>query len=324
MSRYRTPLRYPGGKQKLAPFIVELLRENDLIGGHYAEPYAGGAGVALELLLDNLVSKVHLNDSSVPVYAFWKSVVSKPDELCRMISTASLTVEEWRRRRDIVRNPRGHSQLEVGFSAFYLNRCNRSGVLSGGLIGGLAQNGEWRMDARFSRNELIRRIEVIATRSDSIVLKNWDAERFIQEHIPKLPENSLVYCDPPYFEKASRLYLNSYRPSDHERIAEIIQNGIVRKWVVSYDSAPEILGYYANRRSFLYDLQYNASRVYKGKEVFVFSDDLSLPRSSKLPYIDHAIQASAPLLARKRATRRPAPPSTPIRSSAAKATATGL
>lgn len=299
MSRFRTPLRYPGGKQKLAPFIVELLRENNLIGGHYAEPYAGGAGVALELLLDNLVSKIHLNDSSVPVYAFWKSVLTKPEELCRLISSASLTVDEWRRRRDIVRNPRGHSQLEVGFSAFYLNRCNRSGVLSGGLIGGLAQDGEWRMDARFPRNELIRRIEVIATHSDSIVLKNWDAERFIQEHIPKLPEKSLVYCDPPYFEKASRLYLNSYHPSDHERISEIIQKNLVRKWVVSYDSAPEILAYYANRRSFLYDLQYNASRVYKGKEVFVFSDDLSLPVSSKLPYIDHALQASSHLLAQR-------------------------
>ncbi|MBW5807278.1 DNA adenine methylase [Burkholderia sp. COPS] len=296
MSRYRTPLRYPGGKQKLTPFILEIIQANDLIGGHYVEPYAGGAGVAMELLLDNRVSKVHLNDSSLPIYAFWRSVLSKPDELCRMISTASLTVEEWKRRREIVRNPKGHSQLEVGFSTFYLNRCNRSGVLSGGLIGGLAQDGDWRMDARFSRNELIRRIEVIASRSSSIVLKNWDAERFMEEYVPTLPMETLIYCDPPYFEKASRLYLNSYAAADHERISNVIQRQLVRKWVVSYDSAPQILSYYGARRSFLYDLQYNASRVYKGKEIFVFSDDLKLPTESALSFINYAIEASGELL----------------------------
>lgn len=296
MSRYRTPLRYPGGKQKLTPFILEILRANDLIGGHYVEPYAGGAGVAMELLLDNQISKVHLNDSSLQIYAFWRSVLSKPDELCRMISTASLTVDEWKLRREIVRQPKGHSQLEIGFSTFYLNRCNRSGVLSGGLIGGLAQDGEWRMDARFSRNELIRRIEVIASRSSSIILKNWDAERFMGEHIPTLPVETLVYCDPPYFEKASRLYLNSYAAADHERISKVIQRDLSRKWVVSYDSAPQILDYYSKRRSFLYDLQYNASRVYKGKEIFVFSDDLELPQESSLPFINYAIEASDELL----------------------------
>ncbi|AQQ28876.1 DNA adenine methylase [Burkholderia cenocepacia] len=290
MSRYRTPLRYPGGKQKLAPFISEILEANDMIGGHYVEPYAGGAGVALELLLDNKVSKIHLNDCSVPVYAFWRSILSKPEEFCRLISSASLTVDEWKRRREIVRQPKGHSQLEVGFSAFYLNRCNRSGVLSAGLIGGLEQSGEWKMDARFPRNELIRRIELIASRSSAIVLKNWDAERFMVDHVASLPLETLVYCDPPYFEKASRLYLNSYCEEDHRRISNTIQNDLGRRWVVSYDNAPQIVEYYSNRRSFVYDLQYNASRVYKGKEVFVFSDDLTLPRSSSLRYIDEVIQ----------------------------------
>lgn len=293
MTRYYTPLRYPGGKQKLTPFILELIRANDLQGGNYVEPYAGGAGVALELLLGNHVSKIHLNDSALPVYAFWRSVLSKADELCDLISRASLTVEEWKLRREIVRNPKGHTLLELGYSTFYLNRCNRSGVLSGGLIGGLDQTGEWKMDARFSRNELIRRIEVIASRSSSIVLKNWDAERFIEDHVQGLPENTLVYLDPPYFEKASRLYLNSYAEEDHERIAEFIQSKLTKKWVVSYDSAPQILNYYRRSRSFLYDLQYNASTVYKGREIFVFSDDLKLPSASKLPAIEVALKNSS-------------------------------
>ncbi len=290
MSKHRTPLRYPGGKQRLAPFILELLIENDGIGSHYVEPYAGGAGVAMELLLSNHVSHIHLNDSSVPIYAFWKSVLFRPDELCRRIASASLTVEEWKKRRAIVRSPAEHDDLDVGFSALFLNRCNRSGVLSGGLIGGIGQHGTWRMDARFPRNELIRRIEIIASRRDSISLQNWDAEKFILEYIPSLPANTLVYCDPPYFEKSHRLYLNHYESDDHARIAKVIQNRLFRKWVVSYDGVPDILNYYSERRAFLYDLQYNASRVYKGKEVFIFSDDLDVPTCSSLSYINDALE----------------------------------
>jgi DNA adenine methylase len=286
MSRYRTPLRYPGGKQRLAPFIHELLVENELIGGHYVEPYAGGAGVAIELLTREQVSEIHLNDSAVPVYAFWRAVLTQPEELCRRISTASLTVDEWMIRREIVRSPAEHDELEVGFSALYLNRCNRSGVLSGGLIGGLAQRGHWLMDARFPRNELIRRIEVIAALADRVHVRNWDAERFIRDYVPQLPLNTFVYCDPPYFNKSSRLYLNRYQPDDHARLAGVIQHAITHKWIVSYDNAAEIRDVYRDRRSFVYDLQYNASKAYKGREVFFFADNVGIPRKSSLSYID--------------------------------------
>jgi DNA adenine methylase len=285
-----TPLRYPGGKQKLTPFILELLTENDGIGGHYVEPYAGGAGVALELLLANKVSHIHLNDSSFPLYAFWRTVLYNSDRLCRLISSASLTVDEWKKRREIVKHPVGYDELEVGYSTFFLNRCNHSGVLSGGLIGGLSQTGEWKMDARFPRNELIRRIELITSMRDSITLTNLDAEEFITEHIPHFPIRTFVYCDPPYFKKSKNLYMNHYKDEDHRRIAEVIQERLPRKWVVSYDDADEILSYYSGRRMFVYDLQYNAARVYKGKEVFVFSDDLNIPFRSTLSYINQAIQ----------------------------------
>jgi len=289
MNRYLTPLRYPGGKQRLAPFVLELLVENEGIGGHYVEPYAGGAGVAVDLLLNNHVCHIHLNDSSLPIYAFWNSVISNPDDLCRRISSASLDVGEWKKQREIIRSPVGHDEIEIGFSTLYMNRCNRSGVLSGGLIGGLEQTGEWKMDARFPRNELIRRIEVIASKKNSITIRNLDAEKFILEYIPYLPTNTFVYCDPPYFEKSRRLYLNRYEKQDHTRIAQVIQKQLPRKWVVSYDASAEILSYYSERKAILYSLQYNASRVYKGQEVFIFSDNLRVPSNSSLPYIDEAL-----------------------------------
>jgi DNA adenine methylase len=265
------------------------MTENGITGGHYAEPYAGGAGVAIGLLLNQVVNHIHLNDSSRPIYAFWHSIINYPEELCRRIRGASLTVEEWKKQREILRHPDQYGELDLGYSTLYLNRCNRSGVLTGGIIGGLDQTGPWKMDARFPRNELIRRIENIAAKRDAITVHNLDAERFILEYVPTLPDQTLVYCDPPYFSLSSKLYLNQYQAGDHKRVAEIIQEQLPRRWVVSYDSAPEILSYYDSRRSFLYDLQYNASRVYKGREIFVFSDDTVIPSKSSLPYINKVI-----------------------------------
>ena len=292
MSNYKTPLRYPGGKQRLTPFVLELMVENDLIGGDYAEPYAGGAGVAIALLLEKKVSHIHLNDSCTGIYAFWRSVLNQTHEFCKRITDTRLTVKEWRRQQEILSRPAEFNQIDVGFSAFYLNRCNRSGILSGGLIGGLKQDGKWKMNARFPRKELVQRIEAIAAKRKSITVKNMDAEKFILGYLPQLPEKSLVYCDPPYFHKASRLYLNHYKPKDHAQIAKVIQKSVGHHWIVSYDGAPEILKCYAERRSFLYDLQYNAAKAYKGREVFFFSDELKIPKTSTLPNIAAALQES--------------------------------
>ncbi|MGY6276903.1 DNA adenine methylase [Methylomonas sp. MgM2] len=296
MAQNRTPLRYPGGKQKLTPFILEIILANGLEGGHYIEPYAGGAGVAMELLVDGHVDHVHLNDSSYHIYSFWQSVLTQTEAFCSKISRSLVNVEEWLGHREILRHPDEHSLLEVGFATFYLNRTNRSGILNAGVIGGFKQNGRWKIDARFPMNDLIRRVELIGSLRDHITVCNLDAEQFFLTHFPTLPENSLVYCDPPYFEKGSRLYLNHYKQDDHERISELIQGLDNIKWIVSYDGAEEILAYYADRRKFLYDLQYNASRVYKGSEVFIFSDELVIPRISSVPYISHALKLNSNLL----------------------------
>lgn len=295
VSRYKTPLRYPGGKQRLAPFILEVLEKNNLVGGEYAEPYAGGAGVAIELLLSGKVSKIHLNDSSRAVHYFWYAILNHTDEFCRRIEDAKMTIDEWRLQREILSQPDRFSSMALGYSLFFLNRCNRSGIPSptAGVIGGLKQEGIWKMDARFPRKELVKRIRAIADKKDSIVLKNWDAEEFIKEYIPKLPEKTLVYCDPPYYHKAKRLYLNHYKHDDHERIADVIQKKITHPWLVSYDGVPEIIALYEKRKHFIYDLQYNAGRAYKGKEVFVFSDNLNVPEKSVLPSVDKALKDAA-------------------------------
>lgn len=300
VARYKTPLRYPGGKQRLAPFVREVLARNPSLHRNYVEPYAGGSGVAIELLLGNDVERVHLNDSSLPLFAFWHSVKHEPEKLCRLISRASLSMTEWERQREVIREPEGHALLTIGFSTFYMNRCNRSGVLTAGVIGGKGQVGRWRIDARFPRNELIQRIEAIATRADDIVLYNMDAEDFIRRKVNRLGSSTLVYCDPPYFERAERLYLNAYQPSDHARVARLIQEDLLHPWMVSYDGHSEIEKLYRRRRRFLYSIQYSAISSYAGSELFIFSDGLKIPASSSVPYVNIAL----PTVGRRRALAR--------------------
>lgn len=288
--RYGTPLRYPGGKQRLTPFVVEVLECNDAVGWNYVEPYAGGAGVAIELLLTKKVGRIYLNDSSRHIYAFWTAILTDPERFCRRIRRASLSVAEWKRHREVLRRPDEHTLFDVGFSTFYLNRCNRSGVLTAGVIGGMAQEGEWLIDARFPRNELIARIEVIAENADRIVISNQDAESFIRRRVNRLSTQTLVYCDPPYYERAKRLYLNTYEPADHARVAAVVQNELDRPWMVSYDSHPDVMALYPNRRMFTYSLQYSAVRSYAGREVFIFADSVKIPSASRLAYVDDGLR----------------------------------
>ncbi len=289
MGIHKTPLRYPGGKQKLTPFIREILRQNG-IRGHYVEPYAGGAGVAIELLLNEDVQCIHLNDSDLGIYAFWYSILNENEKFCREILIAALTVEEWKKHREVVKQPQNHSLFELGFSTFFLNRCNRSGVISAGVIGGLNQEGNYKIDARFSRNDLIRRIELVGRYKDRITVTNMDAESYINEYIPNLPDDCLIYLDPPYYNKAKALYLNAYHKKDHTRLAQTIQSRIDHNWVLSYDGVPQIIELYSNRRHFLYDLQYSAAKSYKGQEIFIFCDQLVLPHKCSLSSINEGLK----------------------------------
>src|ERR1035438_7770749 len=145
-----TPLRYPGGKAKLASYVKSLMKENRLLDGEYVEPYAGGAAIALELLFHEYVSRIHINDISKPVYAFWRSILRRTDDFCRRVRNTSLTVAAWDKQKYALQNPRDHDDLDLGFAMFFLNRTNRSGILNGGIIGGRDQTGPWKIDARYN------------------------------------------------------------------------------------------------------------------------------------------------------------------------------
>ncbi|HDS1605845.1 TPA: DNA adenine methylase [Stenotrophomonas maltophilia] len=274
---FYTPLRYPGGKGKLAPYVKSIMEANELVDGVYVEPYAGGAAVAMELVLQEYAKKVYINDISDGVSAFWRSILENTDSICALIQNTNVTIEEWHRQKNIQNNTSEHGDLELGFSTFFLNRTNRSGILGAGVIGGKSQSGKWKLDARFNKPDLIRRIHAIARVRDRIEFHQLDAIKFIDLVSPRLPAKSLIYLDPPYYVKGSDLYLHHYKHEDHVKISKRVSRLKSKNWIVSYDNAEPIHGMYRNFRSIVYGLSYSAQDRYKGAEAMFFSDSLAIP-----------------------------------------------
>ncbi len=273
-----TPLRYPGGKGKLAAYVKELIRVNRLYDGEYAEPYAGGAGIALELLLQEHVTRIHINDVSRPVYAFWKSVVNDTEVLCRLIKDTKLSVASWDRQKRIFANPDDSDDIQLGFATFFLNRTNRSGILNGGVIGGRDQTGPWKIDARYNADELVFRIQSIAKLRSRIKVTRQDAISFLRGGAANWPTNTLIYLDPPYFKQGRKLYYDYYQPKDHASVASFVARNLNnRTWIVSYDNVAEIRDLYKGFRSIVYNVGYTAREQRMGKEVMFFSNALAVP-----------------------------------------------
>lgn len=274
---YYSPLRYPGGKGKISNFIELLFKCNYLNGGHYVEPYAGGASVALALLINEFASVVHINDFDYSVFCFWDSIINQTDEFCKRVNDSSINVEEWKRQKHIQKNIQEFCTLDIGFSTFFLNRTNRSGILKAGIIGGLEQHGEWKIDARFNKADLIKRIKRIGLYKNRIKLYNIDAVSFIPKIAKELPSNSLIYLDPPYYKKGQDLYINFYKHNDHVKISNVIKELISINWIVSYDNVEPIRTLYSSFRQNAFDINYHAGKTSKGSEVFIFSNNLWVP-----------------------------------------------
>ena len=279
---YYSPLRYPGGKGKLASFMEYMIDQLGHQGGTYIEPFAGGAGIAMELLLRNVVSRIVINDYDKAVWSFWKAILTETDRFVEEIRMVPLTVDEWQKQHEILVTQNDKYSFELGFAAFYLNRTNRSGIIKGGVIGGQEQAKDWKMDVRFKREELVTRIQRIAARKKDIKLYNKDVNSFIKNYVPLYEENALIYFDPPYFRKGQQLYMNFFNYKDHVRIEQEIREHVNCDWIITYDYEPQIEEIYHNYNLRLYDLNYSVSTKRKANELMIFKDGIFIPSDEEL------------------------------------------
>ncbi len=271
----------------MLPLITAILRENDLRLPHYAEPYAGGASLALALLFGGQVSDIHLNDVDAGIWSFWHSILNDTDALVDLIETADVAVPEWRNQREIYRGNDVCDPLKLGFATFFLNRTNRSGIIgTGGVIGGLAQEGNYKIDCRFNKVELIRRIKRIRKYKSRIHLTRLDALQFLKRDSGLFPKRTFLAIDPPYFAKGSSLYTSFYSPHDHADVAQAIL-ALDRPWVLTYDAAAEISVLYKERQQFLFDIKYSLQTKRIGSELLIASSGLQLPEVVRHKQVDH-------------------------------------
>ncbi|WP_226087805.1 DNA adenine methylase [Mesobacillus sp. S13] len=285
-----SPLRYPGGKTQMKKFIVDIL--NSLPSKEsmtYVEPFAGGAGVALFLLFNNYVSKIHINDLDPSVYKFWHSVIFNTEHFIEKINNTPITIEEWHHQREIQRNQMKYTDLEIGFSTFYLNRTNVSGIINGGPIGGKQQNGKYKINCRFNKENLINKIRKIGHYQDKITISNLDASEFINKVILKMdPTSTFIFFDPPYYIQGQNLYANYYQHNDHLQISKKIKALNTFFWITTYDYSPEIEKMYQGQNKKIYSLNYSANNVRKAKEILIYSPTITLPNSLNIKFLTNS------------------------------------
>lgn len=265
-----SPLRYPGGKGKITPLVSLLLEKAGVKNGTYIEPFAGGSGVALSLLLTNKVKNIVINDYDKAIYAFWYSVINDTERFIELIDNTDITINEWKKQKNIFTINDDSDLLKLGFAAFFLNRTNRSGILKAGPIGGFDQTGNYSLDVRFNKSDLIKRIIKINNYKNAIALYNLDILDFLSNVLPNYKENTFVYFDPPYYIKGHELYVNFFTPEDHKKIATQIQNCEI-DWMVTYDNVPEIKALYQKKEQKLYDLRYSLANKVKKSEIIILN-----------------------------------------------------
>ena len=275
MAITETPLRYPGGKSKLYNLVSDIIKKNFERGTcTYIEPFAGGAGLALKLLYKGDVGKIILNDFDPAIYSFWYACLYQTEELCDMIEQCEVTLKTWKTQREIFKSRPYGNTLEYGFSTLFLNRCNVSGVLTGGPIGGHQQAGKYLIDARFNKKTLIEKIKKVSSFSDKIEIYGNDASDFLQSDIVKDQIDSLFFnIDPPYVKKGSQLYENFFSENDHAILSNIIMQ-LKSKWIITYDEAEIIYDLYEDYRKSIIEMPYSAGQTKKGNELIIYSDNL--------------------------------------------------
>lgn len=269
-----SPLRYPGGKYKLYRFISELVSYNSCTS--YIEPFAGGSALSFALLFNGIVKKIKINDYDYTIYSFWDSILNRTDDFINLTLNTPVTLEEWHKQKNIREQVYDYEPLEVGFSTFFLNRVNRSGIIDkAGPIGGFEQTGNYSIDCRFNKRDLINKIIKISRYKDYIQLFNMDAMDFIETEITKT-RNAFTFFDPPYYKKGRGLYANFYNHGDHENLAKTIKDKMInRKWIVTYDTTSEIKQIYSKYDSITFNLSYTLQEKKHGSEYMFFSKKIN-------------------------------------------------
>lgn len=251
----------------MAPFLRHVIEAQRTRPVFYAEPFAGGAGAAMQLLSDGVVEHVALNDLNGGITSFWRAVFEENDRLAEAVRTAELSLGMWHQQREIQLDAQA-DPFERGFATFYLNRTNRSGILGGRPIGGLEQTGTWKLDARFNKADLVARIRHLSSFRDRVTVTQNEGRLFLDALDGDRTEK-MIYVDPPYLKQGEDLYLANMLYRDHVNLARTLLR-LKSPWLLTYDRDDRIPEqFYPGLACAAFSISHTAAIQHLGKEYLV-------------------------------------------------------
>ena len=278
-----SPLRYPGSKRRLSSYIKSAIKLNELKPKLFVEPFAGGASVSLDLLIDDLVEEIGLSELDPSVAAFWKAVFFDTDWLIQEIESMEITIETWEYYKALEPN----NDRERAAQCIFLNRTSFSGIISStaGPIGGKSQKSRYKLDCRFNKSTIVKRIlELSQLKSRVAFVENasWQEVLSQLEELDRPYEDIFYYFDPPFFEKAERLYTYYFTLENHHTLHKETAK-LSHPWIMSYDPAPTIIDLYSLNgvSPKRVELLYSAGGASEAKELIV-TNLHSLPEETSL------------------------------------------
>lgn len=302
------PLRYPGGKRRLILAVADLLERSRNPIKLLVEPFAGGAAVSVTLMECGFVEEIALADKDEMVAAFWKVVFSREAGLlAEQIRNAEVTVAEWKRLKHLQRANAFQTDLERAYACLFLNRTSFSGILHRkvGPIGGPGQTSKYKIDCRFNRESLSNRIvELSRLRSKVRFVRHQGYERTISDInksslARETPQHVAWYLDPPFFEKADRLYRHVFTEADHLRLQANLKR-LRGHWILSYDNVEQARKLYAQHPgyseiSLMYSARISAETRTAGNEIVV-SDIIATLRATQQAAVTPQQDSSLPVM----------------------------
>lgn len=234
-----SPLRYPGGKQRLTKQIAEHLPKEEFT--EYREPFVGGGSVFFHIRKLGKGQVFWLNDLFEPVANFWQQVMSNPQELIKYVNIfrtdtpkGSELFEDMKKFYDDCPRDGGY-EPDLAAAFFIVNRLSFSGL---GFSGGFSQAS---FDGRF-KDSHINMIQRCSELMDNCKITNLDYSVLL-EASPQSPEhNVFIFLDPPYDIESSNLYGNrgdTHKTFDHAKFAQDCEK-CKHKWLITYNDNPGI------------------------------------------------------------------------------------
>lgn len=279
--RYVSPLRYPGGKAAMTSWLTDLFAQQagDLPVEVWLEPFAGGAGAALTLLDHDAIDEAWLVDANPGIAAFWHTVVSDGPALADLIEQTTPTLALYDASRSTLTDPTSADRFHLGYAAFIVNRCSRSGIVAptSGPMGGRTGSGDWSLSARFNAEALADRIRHVHSMRSRLRVHHGDGITFLEELGESgLSDEVLAFVDPPYIREGNRLYASGLDQAGHQRLADAL-NSTSARWVLTYDDEPVVADtLYPDRRVLGYDIRNTANKARVAREYAVFSDNVDV------------------------------------------------